>query len=388
MAGPRIVLDRPLDLSALPAAHTARGSSAGWVFILFAFVLLGILVVALGRLPAEERTVAALATFVVLLGIGLAVLVGGVASLRRRDTLTVDRQQVVREREGLFGAHRRAWPLSEFSGISRKQVLVSTSSNGGARAVCQVALEHPEDSARVALYATADESRARNYQMEAARALGLPLVMQGSDGTVRTVSPDEVDAPLVERARAGALESVAPDLTAIPPDLDVTVDGDRIDVTNIRRLVKIGHVLGLAVLAAGLIAARPVLGAPGIVTGLGGLVAFVAITIVVLDRIADGCLVLARDRVETFWRLRVGSHGTFQHKSLAIDDVRDARLRRDVQKRLQLAIEGHAAVLEFGNGLEAETLEWVRALVIQNARRAADSAKTPPVSPRDVVGAR
>ncbi len=168
--------------------------------------------------PGSEGREAALLGTLIFAPIGLALGVGGAATLYRRDTLHVSGDELRYERRSLFRPLAFSSSLADYA-----CVLPSSAIRGQARREMRLAfyarLVHRDDDARnvVLLVRLLDElgmigdaGGEREPYERLARSLDLPLATESADGIITLRYPDELDLSIGERAEAAGERAYEP----------------------------------------------------------------------------------------------------------------------------------------------------------------------------------
>ena len=226
------------------------------------------------------------------------------------------------------------------------------------------------------MFATRDEAKAQAYQTHACRALGMSELRVGADGFVATAAPAPVPVPAPDEVERTPT-TPALRLDRIPGELRVEPRGDGVAVTIDRcemAWMSLPLIVGfpIALLWFSGATSLPVL-MRFVLCGFAAVLAVVLAGVFVIDRIGRRRIEVAGDRVEYFVQTPFGN---LLRNRIDVGDLLGATVRRDGNGRPELAIEAKEHNVEIGGGLPLETLEWLRALLIENARRAAQPARS------------
>lgn len=313
---------------------------------------------------AEGLPAPFLLAFLAFPAIGLLTALAGVAMLTGRLTARFGPEGVAVEERGPLGRRQWSAAYTAFEGVrmverrqrrrKRRDILWQI-----------VELRHPDPRRTLPLLVRRGDDPPRAEWEAAARALGVPALVDGPDGTVARDTAS-LDRSLKERAAAGETVSAWSADRPVPAGLAVereeTATGPRLVVT-VRRLrlplwlAAMAGLFGLALAAAGFAGGEP---AAALVLPFAGL-AILGGTIVVvgLDRRRPRRLFVTRTAIRVddplSWLADRGPHDR-----LALGDIEEIRLDRNRGRRRVLAIEGDRGRIVAGAGLRAGELVWLR----------------------------
>lgn len=316
----------------------------------------------------------ALGSAFVLTAIALALIGCGVVAWTERRSVIIDAARVESRRMTCLGTSTWSEPLATYRGVLRREILVR--GRREASVVHEVRLVHDSDARSVTLFATRDAAEAQAYQARACHVLGMSELRVGADGFVATAASATVPAPAPdEPVRTSAAPPLR--LDRIPGELRVEPRGDGVAVTIDRcemAWMSLPLIVGFPLALLWFSGATSL---PGlmrfVLCGFAVVLAVVLAGIFVLDRIGRRRIEVDGDRVEYFVQTPFGN---LLRNRIDLGDLLGATVRRDGNGRPELAIEAKEHNVEIGGGLPLETLEWLRALLIENARRAAQPVRS------------
>ena len=363
-------LDRPIPLDRFPTTRVRRQRATAVGHVLIAAVAIGFSM-ALFAVKGDEPLRTAGTTLLALAGsAALVALVRATVLFTQREVLTLARESVSWRRDNCFGSREWSEQLASYQGILRRELIVQSGPNSGGSAVVQeVRLVHPDERHSIELFATREGTTARSYHEQACRVLELPALTPGLDGFI-TTDTEDVGRPLAELCKGDRLPKSELRLDRIPRELVVEPGADGLGVTIDRCEMRWYSfpVIACFPIALHWVCTR----APmpevmrWVVFAFAIAVAVLLVGVFALDRIGRRRIELHRDRVDYFLRTPFGD---LMHNRIDVHDMLSATVRRDEHGRPELAIESRDRHVEIGGGLPMETLEWLRALMIQNVKR-------------------
>jgi hypothetical protein len=373
----RLLLDHPVPLEELPTTRITRHRLRATATLVAAAVVFALVMATLSA-STWPTLGAGISAYLAGAGVvGFVLLLRGLVAWTERRTVTIDATRVESVRTTCFGTSAWNEPLTAYRGVLRREILVPDRNRQGlATVVHEVRLVHDSEAQSVTLYATRDAEAAREYQGGACRQLGQRALAVGLDGFVDAESsPARAAASVTLDAGAGDSSDPRPlapalRLDRIPGELRVEPRRDGVAVTIERcemAWVSLPMIIGFPVALLWISGSTSM---PGLMRGLLAVfalaIAVVLVGVFVLDRIGRRRIEVRGDRVEYFVHTPFGD---LLRNRIDLQDLLGATVRRDGHGRPELAIESREHAVEIGGGLPMETLEWLRALLIQNARR-------------------
>jgi len=154
--------------------------------------------------PGSEGFEASLLASAIFGPVALALIVGGVATLYRRDTLDISRDMVSFKRRSLFLARSFKAQLGDYACVLPESTIYGESKREMRMAFYARLVHRDDDAKNVSLLVRdlgelemmTDRSGERGPNEALARSLDLPLASESADGAVVIRYPAELDLPL------------------------------------------------------------------------------------------------------------------------------------------------------------------------------------------------
>lgn len=361
--GKKVNYEVKVDLDNLPVEHDEKGLKLiGGFLMLFALFFGGVpAVIIVSMLRGEfDKDMLFMVVFVVM-GIGQFVL--GLTLMLRSKKFRIDRTGVSVEKLGLFG--RKSWsePFSNYKGVLCREQYHSGGRNSPSYTLYIVELAHEEKSKNIQLYASRSEEGFRRIWEDYCRKLGMPALEADGDGyMVRSV--EDLDKSVAQLVREGKVDVDFDPSKGIPAALAVSLDGDNLVVTVIRRKVStIWAVISLIVPAVFVYAGFFVKDGP-VALGFAGMVFMLIIGLAVVWPL------IARQRlrvsVSGIHVCRVWPWGETAGKRISSAEIETVKIyKKDHTRGEAVWISGDNDSLVTGEGLNREALVWLRNCVLK-----------------------
>ena len=344
------------DLSDLPQTLDLSPSRAGAVVILVFGAGWSAFSWPLVSQAAGQQHLALLFTLLFPL-IGLAMILGGVATLFRRRKVTFLGDGVEVEGRGLRGAESWYEPYTGFRGVLHRQEVVRRKNSSTTYQIIE--LLHEDPARCVLLYVKPTKKVPRERWEDYARRLKLPaLEASGADVVAR--DHKDLDKSLKDLVEEGKVTHAFDSEAPAPSGLYLERQGEdrlRIVITAARYPL---WFLGIFLLAgAGMMVAAITTGEkPLLLFGVGLLFAGLPGYMLYRDRRSHRSLELDRRRLKVIDALQSDSRG---RKDLALEEIEAIAVRKaDGNLGRELVISSDRGAVHVGGGLSKPALAWLK----------------------------
>jgi hypothetical protein len=355
---------KSFDLSSIPATQVDKGSGCGGVVLLIFAVLWGgvptaalISAMAAGKLRPDV----VLILFFSVSGAGM--FIGGVHLLFSSTTTTIDGERVSVTKKSLFGMRQWSELISAYEGVQSRSEYHSGGKNSPSYTLYIVELLHKDPKKTVRLYQSSDDEVFRTIWEDYCRKLNMPAIETDGSKMIKRDAED-LDKSVRELVKEGKVRLEFDPSKPPPHGLSLKVDGDALELTVVKKKSSPVRAV-IAVLIPGafmyigfFVENCPVfIGTVGAAFFLAFLAAFIW-SLIVKDQIR-----ISKDEILisqlTPWGPTIGDR-------ISSEDVEVVRIGRERnQGRDSVLIETDQGNSKFGDGLSAESLEWLKNCIMR-----------------------
>jgi hypothetical protein len=347
------------DLSRIPATQVDKGSKGVGVFLMiFAAFWGGIPTIAMISAIRAGKLHPEMLFMLIFTVIGIVLFITGVHLLFSSATSTIDGERISVTKKSLFGTTQWSEFISAYEGVQSRSEYHSGGKNSPSYTLYIVELVHKDPKKTVLLYQSDSNEVFRVIWEDYCRKLSLPAIeTDGSKVIKRNV--DDLDKSVRELVKEGKVKVEFDPSKPPPRDLSLKVDGDVLELTIVKRKSSpVGAVIALLIPGVFMYIGFFVKNCPVMFGIIGAIFFTVFLAAFVWSLVAKDQIRIGKDEIHirqlTPWGPTIGD----RISSEAVEVVRIGK--ESNQGRDSVLIETDDSNSKVGEGLSAESLEWLK----------------------------
>lgn len=352
-----------VDLSTLPATHVEKGSKAAGIFMmLFALIFGGVPTGMLLSAIASGEFNPGMLGILIFSVIGVALFLGGLHLMFSSVTTVIDQHKITVTKKSLFGTKQWSEVLSAFEGVLSRSEYHSGGKNRPSYTLYIVELRHKEPRKVIKLYESKENFAVRTVWEDYCRKLNMPaLEADGARFLKRDV--EDLDKSVKELVRDGKVKVDFDPSKPPPSELSLRIDGGVLELTVLKKPSPVGFAFALLIAGAFAYIGFFVKDCPVVFGVIGVIILVLVVGGYVWSFFAKGQIRIGKDEVRT---RQLTPWGVTERAGVECKDIETVRIGKQDGRGLDgVLLETDKGCIKVGEGLSAESLEWLKNCIIR-----------------------